>query len=210
MKMSNCPVCALPLPPGTACPNFWCGRDDRGFDLVWAIAPHTGALRRAIAGLKYRGESWQAARLGRMLARWLLEQAPCFEDVDLIVGVPGSPSRDHVHRILAAAAPIADLWPLDTDRRVLAKRTPTRAMIGTPSSALRRLWAAVELRAALEVTDHAAVQHKRLLVVDDVFTDGSTLREVALALRRAGAASVEGLALARQPIHNLTLRQSGP
>jgi predicted amidophosphoribosyltransferase len=37
----------------------------------------------------------------------------------------------------------------------------------------------------------------RVLVLDDVLTDGSTLREVARVLRRAGAREVAGLILAR-------------
>ena len=37
----------------------------------------------------------------------------------------------------------------------------------------------------------------RVLVVDDVMTSGATLTEVALALRAAGALSVENLVLAR-------------
>ena len=37
------------------------------------------------------------------------------------------------------------------------------------------------------------------MVIDDVFTEGSTLREVARALMLAGAEEVAGLTLARQP-----------
>jgi predicted amidophosphoribosyltransferase len=209
MKVSVCPTCALPLarplPGPVACPNFWCGRDDRGFDVVWAVGAHAGALRRAIAGLKYRAEFWRADALGALLAGWLLDHAPCFEDTDVIVGVPGTPGRDHTQRILAAAAavsPIGDLWFLDAGHRVLTKRTPTRTMVGTASSAIRRLWAAAELRQSLQVVDAATVRGRRVLVVDDVFTDGSTLREVALALRAAGATAVSGLVLARQPLHD--------
>jgi predicted amidophosphoribosyltransferase len=36
-------------------------------------------------------------------------------------------------------------------------------------------------------------------VFDDVFTEGSTLREVARALLMAGAEEVAGVVLARQP-----------
>ena len=37
------------------------------------------------------------------------------------------------------------------------------------------------------------------MVIDDVFTEGSTLREVTRALILAGADEVAGLTLARQP-----------
>lgn len=199
----RCPVCDVEVPG--ACPNYWCRRADRGFDTVWAVGTHAGRLRRAIAGLKYRDEQWWAPALGRVLGRYLLDHAPCFEDVELIVGVPGNVGAarraDHVREVLRALAPsVGRLWELDVEAPVLAKRAETRPLATTGSAAARRLWAAAELRAVLEVTDRVAVQRRRVLAVDDVFTDGSTLREVALALRQAGATSVSGLVLARQPI----------
>jgi competence protein ComFC len=55
------------------------------------------------------------------------------------------------------------------------------------------------LRQSLRVPDPGAVAGCRILVIDDVFTEGSTLREVARALLLSGAHEVAGLALARQP-----------
>ena len=40
---------------------------------------------------------------------------------------------------------------------------------------------------------------KRILVYDDVYTEGLTLREVARSLRDAGAVEVSEVVLARQP-----------
>lgn len=205
----RCSVCDLILGSRVSCPNYWCGREDRGFEVVWAVGEHGGELRRAIAALKYRGHERWAAPLGALLARYLLDHSPCFDDVDLIVATPGNVGRarpfDHTRRILEVTERVVgDLWRVDVARGgrppVLAKRAETRPMVGMASAAARRLWAAGELRAALVVTDPPAVRGRRVLAVDDVFTDGSTLREVALALRRAGAVAVSGLVLARQPL----------
>src|SRR5665213_3534229 len=94
MQSPRCPVCDLALRPGRDCPNYWCGRTDRGFDVVWSIGAHTGELRRAIAGLKYRGERQWLPGLGRMLAGYLLEHSPWFEDIELIVAIPGAHEAD--------------------------------------------------------------------------------------------------------------------
>ena len=206
--MEKCSVCDLQLGTDTApvigaCPNYWCSRSDRGFDVVWAVAPHAGELRRAILGLKYRRDRRWAAPLGRLLGSYLLDRSPCFEDVDLIVATPAVLDWwrpvDHVREIVAAAGPfIAGLWPVDDSRHpVLVKRAATRRFVDTPSAEARRLWAAGELRVTLGVTDERRVRDRRVLVVDDVFTDGSTLREVAGVLRGAGATAVSGLVLAR-------------
>ena len=43
----------------------------------------------------------------------------------------------------------------------------------------------------------ARINGKRILLVDDVFTTGSTLKEAALALKRAGAGAVFALTAAK-------------
>lgn len=199
-----CATCDVPIGGcGNRCVNFWCGREDRGFDVVWAVGEHDGELRRAIAALKYRGERRRASPLARRLAGFLLSNAGAFDDVDLIVGTPGTISHrrpvDHVGEVLAELHRlIGDHWPMDVGAPALVKRSSTRSMVDISSAPLRRAWAAGELRAALVVTEPERVVGRRILVVDDVFTDGSTLREVALALRGAGAAAVSGLVLARR------------
>jgi predicted amidophosphoribosyltransferase len=64
----------------------------------------------------------------------------------------------------------------------------------------RRANAEDSLRAALHVPDPSVTRGRRIIVVDDVFTDGLTLREVARVLMaEGGAAEVLGVTLARQP-----------
>jgi len=200
----RCGVCDQPLGPFDRCPNYWCGRDDRGFDAVWALALHRGPLRQIIARYKYRGGRSWATILGRLLAGYLLEHSPWFDEFELVTACPGWPTAerpwDHMASVVAAAAEVAgDLWPFDFGaERAVIKTAATVPLMSLGSPASRRLWAACELRAALAVPDPSRVARRHVLVVDDVFTDGSTLREVALALRRCGAAGVSGLVFARQ------------
>jgi predicted amidophosphoribosyltransferase len=56
-----------------------------------------------------------------------------------------------------------------------------------------------EIRPALNVVSPKRVKDRRVLVYDDVYTEGLTLRAVARALRDAGAAEVSEVVLARQP-----------
>jgi predicted amidophosphoribosyltransferase len=49
------------------------------------------------------------------------------------------------------------------------------------------------------VVQPGKVTGKRVLVYDDVFTSGTTLRVVAQKLLAAGAKEVDGVVLARQP-----------
>jgi len=203
MKMIvRCDLCAAPLRRRARCPNYWCARDDRGWDVVWAVGEHRGSLQRAIAALKYGDDRTRLAPLAGLLAGFLLDHAPAFEDIDVVVPVPSNTGSrradDHVALLVEAAArAVGELWEFSA---ALAKHQETVPLAAAPSAAARRLRAAGEVRHALAVTDPAAVRGRRVLAVDDVFTDGSTLREVAMALRRAGAVAVSGLVLARQPL----------
>jgi predicted amidophosphoribosyltransferase len=56
-----------------------------------------------------------------------------------------------------------------------------------------------KIRRALRIPNPSLTRGKRILVVDDVFTEGLNLNEVARALRKdGGAKEVCGLTLARQ------------
>lgn len=174
--------------------------------MVWSAAAHAGPTRRSIAALKYRGDRAAADALAAPLAAVLLAHPGAFEEVDLLTTVPGriSPDRpvDHTGMLLESLrALVGHLWVVDHRRPpVIVKRREVTSMTGLGSMGARRLHAAGELRGALEVTDPSRIRDRRILVVDDVLTGGSTLREVALALREAGATAVSGLVVARRAL----------
>src|ERR1700722_16195524 len=84
----GCPVCGQLLARPGACPNRWCRRPDRGFSVVHAVGVHRGALRRAIARYKYRGERGWADVFASMGGRSLDANCCWFEEFDLLAGVP--------------------------------------------------------------------------------------------------------------------------
>ena len=53
------------------------------------------------------------------------------------------------------------------------------------------------LKNAFQVRDGNLVKHKKVLLIDDVFTTGSTVSECAGVLKRSGAQEVQVLTLAR-------------
>ncbi len=87
---------------------------------------------------------------------------------------------------------------------VVIKTGSTDSMTGK-TYAQRRSIAEQQLRAVLKVPHPKRTAGKRILVYDDVFTDGHTLNEVARALRtEGGAASACGISLCRQPWRGTT------
>lgn len=203
LAAAHCEVCGQALPADGECGNPVCHFDDRYFTRVWAISMRTGQMRDAITRYKYHGKWGWAAIFGRILVGFLAEHQREFAPYDLItpsptyVG-PGSPRAfDHTLRIVEAAEieePIA--WPFTYD--VIAKTAATQPMVGHTWHE-RKTIAEGELRAALHVTNPRQVAGKRILIVDDVFTEGFTIREVARALTLAGAIEVSEIVLAREP-----------
>jgi predicted amidophosphoribosyltransferase len=57
------------------------------------------------------------------------------------------------------------------------------------------------LRQCFAVATPSAIEGKNMLVVDDVFTTGTTVNECAKALRKAGAQAVYVQTLARMVAH---------
>jgi predicted amidophosphoribosyltransferase len=202
-----CGVCDLPKAAGEDCGNLICSWTDRYFTRVRAISMRTGQMQWAISRYKYdRKPGWRAI-FGRILVGFLDEHVEEFADYDAITPSPtytGADAErpfDHTRLIVEAAAieePIA--WPFKYDLIVKDAATERFARKGSVKPwRERKEIAEGPLRAALRVPDPEQIAGRRILVFDDVFTEGFTIREVAKALIQAGAAEVSEIVLARQP-----------
>jgi len=171
--------------------------------VVFSAGVYSGSLRSCIVAYKYRHERWRAAPLARLLASYLSQHATWFEEFDLIVPMPaylgpGARRRwDPTGLLVQRLSEMLEAgW--DVDLRAVSKQAETPALTGR-SFTERLALAEGPLRRVLAVADPVRVRRATVLVVDDVFTEGCTLREVARVLLRAGAAEVAGLVLARPP-----------
>jgi predicted amidophosphoribosyltransferase len=205
IEARRCASCGGRKSRAASCPTKWCVRPDRGWSVVFGVGVHTAGLQRAIVRYKYGGERWWAGVFGRLLAGYLDRWAPWFDDFDLLVAMPayqGPGARrgwDPVREVVAETASLTGpLWPVAWG--AVVKRGETTAMSGA-SWPVRQRRAASELRQVLVVPRPTDVAGARILVIDDVLAEGSTLREVARCLRGAGAREVAGLVLARPEWH---------
>lgn len=82
--------------------------------------------------------------------------------------------------------------PLTVKKEVLRRKRPTPAQTG-----LGRMERLRNVKGAFETIAPQAVLHKRVLLVDDVYTTGATVNECAKILLKEGARAVDVLTLAR-------------
>jgi predicted amidophosphoribosyltransferase len=196
----RCAVCAEPLVDAT-CPNTVCRLPDRSFSRLYTVSESADETWDLIYRYKYGEQKNLADDLGRMLVDFFLahrdelDRFDLFTTTALYIGPQAQRLWDYLQLILDAADRIDPSWPFETD--LIVKVRPTGRFLGIGVDE-RRAIAEGELRGALQVPEPGRVAGKRVLVIDDAYSEGFTLREMARALRRAGALEVAGLVFARR------------
>jgi len=185
----RCPRCALPHDAGSECPEpvGW-GRGDALWDYHGG-RPAFGAL--LVPGIKAGEGGWR---------RTLLRQAVQAElpgwtrDCEAVVAVPTL----RLKRILRGFD-LAGEWAAESARILglpridaLAKHWRARSQTGRPESQRRTL-----PKRAFRLRSAAGLEGRTLLLVDDVWTTGTTLLRCAKLLMEGGAAEVRVLTLFR-------------
>jgi predicted amidophosphoribosyltransferase len=178
-----------------------CNLGDRWFSRIHTACWRSEELWTAVSRYKYEQDRDWAPVLGRILVGFLDERRADLAGYDLIttgalyVGPKAHRLWDTLRLVLDAAVAVGPDWPFVPD--VITKSGPTGQFLGR-SVETRRAIAEHSLRDALSVPDPTLVVGRRVLVLDDVYSEGFSLREMARVLVRAGAAEVAGLVLARR------------
>lgn len=170
-----------------------CGGRACHYEAARAQYLNRGAVRETVHAFKYGGAYW----LRRMLGGWIVEG---FErhyagvGFDVIVPVPLHPSRLRWRGFNQA----------EELGKVLSRRTGLPVIAGLrrlrdtgAQVAMGRRERRSNVRGAFGLAGSGTYRDTRVLLVDDVFTTGSTVNECARQLRRAGAASVHAITVAR-------------
>jgi ComF family protein len=158
-----------------------------------AYGSYDGGLRELIHLLKYDKVRPAANVLGRMLAEVIAELEPAFGSTEiLVVPVPlhaskkrerGFNQSDLMARAAVKQSSLGGRLKLQSE--LLQRKRITKSQIGLTRHQRRE-----NLRGAFTVTDPSEVAGRIVLLIDDVFTTGTTVSECARILRRAGASKV--------------------
>lgn len=160
-------------------------------DHIRSAVVSEGVLREALHAFKYRGVTALAVPLaGLMAEHWARHPARA----DVMVPVPLHKSRLRSRGFNQAAylaRELAMCVDLPLDEEVLVRHRRTAAQVDLGAEQRKQ-----NVREAFRCESNGAVE-RRVLLIDDVCTTGSTLEACAVALQRGGARSVQALTLAR-------------
>lgn len=189
-----CPLCGRPY-FSKAGDDSLCGTcldSSRYFDRARAVALYHGPLVRAIHALKYSGSY---AVLPTFAALFTLFSTPSHASHDLIIPVPLHPLRLKERGFNQSLLLARSFFP--GQRRRIAVDLLLRHRNTVPQTGLTAIARRKNIRGAFAVTKKERVSGRSVLLVDDVYTTGTTVNECARVLKSAGALGVEVMTLAR-------------
>ena len=193
----KCPRCHLPFSSAstlTHSPQHLCGQCRQhppAYTKACTPYAYHGVLKDAISQFKYHGK----VRLAQPLAGLLASAWDLPRTLDGIIAVPLHPTRlreREYNQSLLLAERLSQYLETPLLWNVLIRTHHT-----VPQTTLKRAARLKNLRKSFAVTRQEEISGKQVLLVDDVFTTGTTINECAKTLRKAGAAQVFVGTLAR-------------
>lgn len=165
-------------------------------DGVWAIAKYDGVMRQLLHKFKYG----YATELAEILVNLLLSHSlALFQKFNLLIPIPLFPLRARWRGFNQAenlAQLLAQKWHLHLNNHLLERvqPSPPQAQIRERHQRLKNIHHDFQVSPNV---NQDLIKNKSILLIDDIVTTSTTLRQAALPLKRAGAKRVWGLVMAR-------------
>jgi ComF family protein len=168
--------------------------DPPPFDRCRAVAVFDDVARALVHGLKYRDQ----LELSAWMASWMRRAGDeVVTEADIVVPVPlyrGRLWRRRYNQSVLLARGVGRLAGKPVSVTALQRIRATEQQVGLTADQRDR-----NVRGAFRVPaeEKIAVAGRRVLLVDDVYTTGATVKAATRALLRAGASAVDVLVFAR-------------
>ncbi|MBO9427149.1 ComF family protein [Labrenzia sp. R4_1] len=166
--------------------------DPPEFDRLRAVAFYTGPVKDLVLALKFA----RRRELAEAMGTWMARSGAEFLGDSLVIPVPLHWTRLWQRRFNQAAdlaRVVANISGADYAPFILKRTRRTQQQVGLPAKARKR-----NVRRAFQVPDNQLqkLAGQRVVLVDDVYTTGSTVSACTKVLKSAGAGTVDVLTFA--------------
>jgi len=162
---------------------------------VHSAAVYDGVLREAIKRFKFKKRRGLAEPLGILLVRYLSRTPELkVDEMEAIVPVPLHRQRERqrgFNQVDLLARIVSKYFEVPVIS-ALARVRRTAPQFDLPREARR-----ANIKGAFKVVEPKAIYNRKVILLDDIYTTGSTVAECSRALQTAGARRVEILTLSR-------------
>lgn len=186
-----CQICGRNIQHKGRCLS--CNTAKLHFDKGYSVLVYKNSVREAILKFKYKGKFNYAQYLGKILCSYCTTNS--IDGYDYITAVPL-----HKDRYKQRGYNQAKLLG-----KILAKHTNTpykdlliRYKNTLPQNALNKSQREKNIKNSFGLINNINLHSKNILIVDDIFTTGSTINECAKILKKNGANSVDFICLSCQ------------
>lgn len=186
----RCDVCWLPVRSGF-CPG--CNEHPPAFSSLRSVWRYEGEARKLVHAFKFGGQTSLCRPLAAQLARAYQEH---LLEADVLMPVPltGGRRRTRGYNQAGLLAREVSRVTAVPHSEALRRRGGATPQANSASAEERRR----NVVGVFEVSRPAAVEGRRVLLIDDVATTGATLNACATTLLDVGASDVSCLTLARE------------
>ncbi len=201
LKDPYCSQCSRLLPhafrsiPTSLCPE--CGGGNACFDRTFIPTLYEGVMKKVIHLLKYSKKMGIMRSLEVIIRNYLNFLSPFFPSIDLVVPIPLQRKKFR-ERVFNHADLMAQVVATHLQSRLI-KDNLKRTKATITQTSLDRKERRGNLRGAFTVGNRREFEAKDVLLVDDVYTTGTTVKEAAKVLKEVGVRKVYVFALARAP-----------
>lgn len=191
---STCKKCSRPIDDGLICIGCQIVRHD--FDVAFSCTLYKTEMRKSLLSYKFSDQHHKYRTYARILADKINTISP-FPDFDVVVSVPLSKKRlkkrgfDHL-------LPIARHISKETKKPYI-KNSIIKIKDTPPQSTLTFEERRASVKGAFKVNDKIDFHDKSVLLIDDIYTTGSTVDEISKILKKKGAKHVTVLTLCITP-----------
>lgn len=150
-----------------------------------ALYPYDGMIKEALYRFKYGGRRKYAQFFAKMMTEQL-EQTNFYKEIDLIIPVPISKERRvqrGYNQTEELTKYISKYTNIPWDKDILIRTKHTKPQSSFAPSQRRQ-----NIKNAFQCT--YSLNSKVILIIDDIYTTGSTINECARVLKKAGAQDI--------------------